>query len=135
MKILVSLFTLLRRRRAVASPTDAAATRGLVYSDEQNRLLLRVKYIGFLPNLLGGRRDEMLSLHAEASVKDLLNMLIERHGEALKGALFDESGSLRRTAMVLLDGMNIVPLDSWGTKLNGAKEVNIVGAGQVASGG
>ena len=72
-----------------------------------NRTKVRVRYFGLVRNVVKEAEEEIV-LPAGAKVKDLLEALCRKHGEALRDALFTVEGTLTANTMLLLDGTNVL---------------------------
>ncbi len=76
-------------------------------SHETNGTKVRVLYFGLVRNIVREAEEE-IDLPADSRVKDLLERLCEKHGEALRDALFTVEGTLTANTMLLLDGTNVL---------------------------
>ncbi len=65
---------------------------------------VRVTFVGLVQRLVG-RREEKVSLPQEATLADLLQALVGRHGRELEQALLEE-GELAAHVTVLINGYN-----------------------------
>ncbi len=72
-----------------------------------------------------GRRTEDIVVRDDADVRDILELLSERHGDKFRTYLF-EGDKLREHMHVLLDGVNVVTLNGLGTKLRDNSTLAIV---------
>jgi molybdopterin converting factor small subunit len=72
-----------------------------------NGIKVRVLYFGLVRNVVKEPEEE-ITLPAGAKVKDLLEVLCRKHGEALHDALFTVEGTLTANTMLLLDGTNVL---------------------------
>jgi len=72
-----------------------------------NGVKVRVLYFGLVRNVVK-EAEEAIVLPAGAKVKDLLEALCRKHGEALRDALFTVEGTLTANTMLLLDGTNVL---------------------------
>jgi molybdopterin converting factor small subunit len=71
-----------------------------------NGIKVRVLYFGLVRNVVKEAEEE-IDLPPGAKVKDLLETLCRKHGEALRDALFTVEGTLTANTMLLLDGTNV----------------------------
>jgi molybdopterin converting factor small subunit len=67
---------------------------------------VRVLYFGLVRNFVK-EAEEDISLPAGATVRELVEILCRKHGEALRDALFTVEGTLTANTILLLDGTNI----------------------------
>ena len=67
---------------------------------------VRVLYFGLVRNVVK-EAEEDISLPAGATVRALVEILCQKHGEALRDALFTVEGTLTANTILLLDGTNI----------------------------
>jgi molybdopterin converting factor small subunit len=64
---------------------------------------VRVLYFGLVRNFVK-EAEEDISLPAGATVRELVEILCRKHGEALRDALFTVEGTLTANTILLLDG-------------------------------
>ncbi|MBI2359277.1 MAG: MoaD/ThiS family protein [Deltaproteobacteria bacterium] len=83
-----------------------------------NRDLMSVQvlYFGLIRNLVGAA-EEALSLPAGATVRQLFDLLADKHGAPFRDALFTAEGTLLANAIVLLDGKNILYANGLDTEI------------------
>ncbi|MBI2229196.1 MAG: MoaD/ThiS family protein [Deltaproteobacteria bacterium] len=67
---------------------------------------VRVLYFGLVRNVVK-EAEEDISLPAGSTVRELVEILCRKHGEALRDALFTVEGTLTANTILLLDGTNI----------------------------
>lgn len=67
---------------------------------------VRVLYFGLVRNVVKEAQEE-ISLPAGSRVRDLIEILCGKHGEALRDALFTVEGTLTANTILLLDGTNV----------------------------
>ena len=67
---------------------------------------VRVLYFGLVRNVVK-EAEEDVSLPAGSKVRDLVEILCRKHGEALRDALFTVEGTLTANTILLLDGTNV----------------------------
>ncbi|MEK6236922.1 MAG: MoaD/ThiS family protein [Planctomycetales bacterium] len=68
-----------------------------------------VKYMSQLKAAVGVGQEQ-LPLDAPCSIQELLNQLLDRHGDSLRRALCDGAGNIQKTILVCV-GDRQVPLD------------------------
>ena len=86
---------------------------------------VRVSYLGLVQNVLGRQEDEVL-LRDGASVRELLHLLEEKHGDAFRHTVLSSDDELRSPAAVLVNELYIGELDGLDTTLTSEAEVSIV---------
>ena len=84
-----------------------SSTGNFSHDSAPNRVKVRVLYFGLVRNVVKEAEEEV-TLPAGATVKDLLELLCRKHGEALHDALFTVEGTLTANTMLLLDGTNVL---------------------------
>jgi len=67
---------------------------------------VRVLYFGLVRNVVK-EAEEDIPMPAGAKVRELVEILCQKHGEALRDALFTVEGTLTANTILLLDGTNI----------------------------
>ena len=67
---------------------------------------VRVLYFGLVRNVVK-EAEEDIPMPAGATVRELVEILCRKHGEALRDALFTVEGTLTANTILLLDGTNI----------------------------
>lgn len=70
--------------------------------NDVGQVVVRLRYLGGFRSLVGVR-DEVVVLDKPARVRDVLNCLVERHGECLKQVLFNQYGWLDPRCFFLVD--------------------------------
>jgi molybdopterin converting factor small subunit len=68
--------------------------------------MVRVLYFGLVRNVVKEAEEE-ISVPAGSKVRDLVEILCRKHGEALRDALFTVEGTLTANTILLLDGTNV----------------------------
>ena len=68
--------------------------------------MVRILYFGLVRNVVK-EAEEDISLPSGSKVRDLVEILCRKHGEALRDALFTVEGTLTANTILLLDGTNI----------------------------
>lgn len=77
---------------------------------------VQVLYFGLIQNLVGVA-EEAWSLPARATVRQLLDLLADKHGAPFRDALFTAEGTLLANAIILLDGKNILYANGLDTEI------------------
>ncbi len=70
-------------------------------------IFVRIEYKGLLPPILGTKVDELV-VRDGTRVNDLLNLLVEKHGEVLAKSIYSYS-TLRPTVKILVNGSEVQP--------------------------
>ncbi|MBI2304104.1 MAG: MoaD/ThiS family protein [Chloroflexi bacterium] len=86
---------------------------------------MKVTYYGLVRNVVGLREEEV-TLSPEATVRDLLRVLVERHGNGLRDSLLASEGNLRFTARILLGEEDIGEMGGLDTKVDTHQRASIV---------
>ena len=67
---------------------------------------IQILYFGLVRNVVKEGEDRV-RIPAGTTVRDLLEILCQKHGEPLRDALFTVENTLTANTMILLDGTNI----------------------------
>ena len=95
---------------------------------------VKVQYFGLLKNTLGCEEEQFLLLEG-SSVKDILDLMSEKHGEQFTSMVFRGDGSLRRLVQVMVDGDNIRDGNGLNAMLDDGHEISLtVGIYAIAGG-
>jgi len=88
-------------------------------------LQVKVRYFAYLRQLTNEVKEEEISLPDDATIRDLLNVLVEKYGEKLEKVLFESSQrkTLSENIIVLINGQSVNDL---GTKLKNGDIVSIM---------
>ncbi len=86
---------------------------------------IHVFYFGLVRNVVKEAEEEV-TLPAGATVRKLLDILCERHGDALRDALFTVERTLIANAMILLDGTNILYGKGLDTEIDSQKSLHVL---------
>lgn len=79
---------------------------------------IKVKVIlGIIP-LVGGYREQVITMEDNSNVEDLISELTYMYGDKLKNKLLDDIGEVRPGIAMFLNGRNIFALKGFKTKLN-----------------
>lgn len=77
---------------------------------------VEVKFYAMLREI-AGKRAEKLVLPPKSSVRDLVNLLVERYGGKFEGYIYDSEKRVRSYLSYMLNGVNINRLDGFDTML------------------
>jgi molybdopterin converting factor small subunit len=92
-------------------------------SDKQTTI--QVLYFGLVRNVVK-EAEEIVTLPAGATVRDLLNILCQKHGEPLRDALFTVEGTLIANALILLDGSNVLYRQGLDTEIDSQRSLHVL---------
>jgi len=86
---------------------------------------VRVLYFGLVRNVVKEAEEE-ISLPAGSTVSDLVEILCQKHGEALRDALFTVEGTPTANTILLLDGTNIQHARGLDTEIGDDQSLHIL---------
>jgi molybdopterin synthase sulfur carrier subunit len=96
-------------------------------------LKVKVEYLGHIKNILGSRREEEVEVEAGSSIRDLLVVLIEKHGESFKKAVYEAGGKdIKSNFIATVNGYLLNQLSGVETKLKDGDHVVLM---PIVSGG
>ncbi len=84
---------------------------------------VNVSYYGLIQRVSGNQEEVYLS--GETTVRELLHLLVERHGNEFRASLLTSDWRLQPMARVFIDGRDINEVDSLNTKLKDNSELSI----------
>ncbi|MFQ5682532.1 MAG: MoaD/ThiS family protein [Candidatus Binatia bacterium] len=90
-----------------------------------DRMTIQVLYFGLVRNIVNDA-EETVTLPAGATVRDLLDSLCKKHGEALRDVLFTVEGTLIANAIILLDGTNIFYTNGLDTEIDSQQSLHVL---------
>ena len=96
---------------------------------------VQVSYIGIILQKVSGEQEEEVSLSGEATVRDLLKILVEKHGNEFRESILTSDGQLKTAAIVQYDGSDINEIDGLDTKLGDNSELSIMLIAYMVTGG
>ncbi|MGB3508317.1 MAG: MoaD/ThiS family protein [Microcoleaceae cyanobacterium] len=76
-------------------------------------MAIKVNYLAQIKQIVGGVDSEIIQLETPCSVKQLVNKLVENHGDSLQNVLLDSSGNLRSTILLVIGDAQI----SWNSSV------------------
>lgn len=91
---------------------------------EQSTIPVRVKFMGDLPALIGGR-NLVVTLPEGSTVGDLLESLSKSYGDPFRHRVFSGPAALHHYMVVFVNGQNIKDLGGFAAKI-GESEVEVV---------
>ena len=95
---------------------------------------VNVQYFGLLKNTLGCE-EEQFSLAKGANVRDVMDLISDKHGEQFTSMVFRSDRTLRRLAQVMIDGDNIRDGNGLDTTIDDGHELSLtVGIYAIAGG-
>jgi MoaD family protein len=90
-------------------------------------LRVTVEYLGYIKQTLGITQAESLEIKTDASVRDLLVLLAEKHGEPFKKAIYHpEDEELKPHHILALNGLMVNLLNGLDTKIKDGDRVTIM---------
>ena len=95
---------------------------------------VKIIYYGLIRNMPSSQEEE-IALSGEATVKDLLHLLVERHGDEFRASILTSDWQLQPTTIIQLSGCNISEIDGINTKLEDNAELSITAMSYMISGG
>ena len=86
-----------------------------------------VEYLGYIKQTLNLTQAEAIELKTEATTRDLLARLAEKHGEPFKKAVFDpKETTLKPYHILAVNGLMISLLNGLDTKLKDGDRVSVM---------
>ena len=95
---------------------------------------VKIRYIGLVQNVVGNRQ-EALSLQTDTTVRQLLMMLVEKHGIHFRLSVLRTSGELRPTVTIQVGNRDIKELEGLDTPLVPDSEITVIITGHPDPGG
>ena len=92
---------------------------------DQNALAIKVRFLGDLPAVVGGR-DTTVSLPQGSRVRDLVTSLCERYGDGFRHRVVSQSGALHHDILIFLNGENIDEIGELAARLEGNADMEII---------
>ena len=93
-----------------------------------------VTYYGLLQHIVGNRENEY-SISSDATVSDLLHLLVERYGKNFRANILTPDWQLQPLAVIQLNGRNINEIDGLDTVLVDNSELSIAIIAYLVGGG
>lgn len=90
-----------------------------------NPTTIEVVYFGLVRNVVK-QAEETVTIPAGSTVRELVEILCRKHGEALRDALFTADGTLVSSVMVLLDGTNVLYRKGLDTEIDGEQSMHVL---------
>ena len=95
---------------------------------------VKINYYGLIQNMVDNREEEV-DLPGEATVKELLRSLVQRHGDDFRSMILTPDWQLLITTVIYLDERDISEIDGIETKLRDGSTLNITVIAHVVVGG
>ncbi len=95
---------------------------------------VKVIYYGLIKNVVDRQEDETY-LSGEATVRELLDSLIQKYGDGFRSAVLTPDWQLLPISVIQLNGRDISEIDGLNTKLEDNSELSITVLAYAASGG
>ena len=86
---------------------------------------VRVLYFGLVRNVVKAAEED-IPMPTGATVRELVEILCQKHGEALRDALFTVEGTLTANTILLLDGTNIQYFRGLDTKIGDDQALHVL---------
>ena len=86
---------------------------------------VQVSYLGLVRNVIGCREEEV-EVSPGSTVRDLLALLSEKHGDPFRASVFKSKEELRATALVCVNDCDIAQLEGFDTKLQSGEKLSVV---------
>jgi len=86
---------------------------------------LNVSYLGLVRNVIGCREEEVEAVSG-ITVRELLDILTEKHGDPFRASVFKATGELRSTALVCVNDCDITELQGFDTQVGNGERVSVV---------
>jgi molybdopterin converting factor small subunit len=86
---------------------------------------VHVSYLGLVRNVISCREEEV-EVGPGTTVRDLLTLLSEKHGDPFRASVFKSGGELRATALVCVNDCDIAQLEGFDTKLQCGERLSVV---------
>ena len=94
---------------------------------------VKVEYLGHIKNMLGSRREEEVEVEDNSSIRDLLVLLSEKHGESFKKAVYEAGGKdIKSNFIATVNGYLLNQLNGVETRLKNGDHVVLM---PIVSGG
>ena len=86
-----------------------------------------VEYLGYIKQTLNAEQAESIILQEKATVRDLLVLLAEKHGEPFKKAVYDpKDADMKPHHILAVNGLILNQLDNLNTKLKDGDRVAVM---------
>lgn len=102
---------------------------------------VKILYFGLLRRVVS-EKEEVVELPEGSSVRDLVAILVEKHGAEFQGRLFNQGGlqasdvsEISPDVFITVDGSNISTLQGLDTELTADIDMHFVLVGPVVTGG
>ncbi|MEO6162819.1 MAG: MoaD/ThiS family protein [Candidatus Binatia bacterium] len=90
-----------------------------------NNMRIKVFYFGLVRNVVKVS-EETVTLPEGSTVRELVEILCQKHGAALRDAIFTADGTLGSSAMLVLDGINVLRRDGLATAITGGESMHVL---------
>lgn len=91
----------------------------------ERQIAIEVLYFGLVRNVVK-KSEETVTVPVGATVRELIEILCQTHGEALRDALFTAESTLGSSVMVLLDGTNVLSRQGLETRIEGEQSLHVL---------
>ena len=86
---------------------------------------VEVKFYAMLREI-ANKKVERVSLSAKSSVRDLVDLLVDRYGEEFGNYIYDGEKRVRNYLSFVLNGVNVNSLDGFDTPLNDGDTLSLL---------
>lgn len=90
-----------------------------------NNTTIKIFYFGLVRNVVKVS-EEIVTLAEGSTVRELAELLCQKHGAALRDALFTADGTLGSSVMLVLDGINVLRCDGLATAITGGESLHVL---------
>lgn len=86
---------------------------------------LDISYLGLVRNVLGCQ-GEKIDAAPGITVRDLLQILIEKHGDPFRMSVFKSEGKLRSSTLICVNDRDIEELQGFETTLESGENISVI---------
>ena len=86
---------------------------------------VKVNYYGVISPKLSGGQEESVCLLGEATVRDLFDLLVAKHGDGFKESLLTSDGQLQMVTRIYYNDCDINAINGLDTRLEDNSELSI----------
>jgi len=87
--------------------------------------IVKISYLGLVRNVIGCREEEV-EVVAGITVGELLDRLIDRHGDPFRASVFRSAKELRSTTLICVNDCDIAQLQGFETRLERGEQLSVV---------
>lgn len=86
---------------------------------------VHVSYLGLVRNVIGCREEE-IEVTPGTTVGELLEKLVEKHGDPFRVSVLKGGGELRSIALLCVNDRDIAELQGFETRLESGEKISVV---------